>query len=57
MRVVYNYIRKTQATEVRRKEEDTMEQEQLNVTASTKHATCFAGPATKAWQVREKQKD
>jgi hypothetical protein len=52
--VVYNYIRKTQATEDKRKEEDILEQEQQNVTASTEHTTCFGSPSTKARPVREK---
>jgi hypothetical protein len=52
--VVYNIIRKTQATEVKRKEEDILEQEKQNVTASLEHATYFGGPSTEALQVREK---
>ena len=39
--VVCNYIRKTQTTEIKRREEEILEQEQQNVTASVKHTTCF----------------
>jgi ribosomal protein S17E len=50
--VVYIYIRKTQATEVKRNEEDILEQEEQNVTASFEHAACFGDPSTEALQVR-----
>ena len=56
--VVYNYIRKTQqTTEIKRREEEILEQEQQNVTASAEHAACFGRPSTEALQVREKLKD
>lgn len=52
--VVYNFIRKTQATEVKRNEKDILEQEQQNVNASVEHAASFGGPSTETLQVREK---
>jgi len=55
--VVYNYIRKTQTTEIKQREEEILEQEQQNVTASVEHAACFWCPSTEALQVREKLKD
>jgi hypothetical protein len=54
---VYNYIRKTQTTEIKRREEEILEQEEQNVTASVEHAACFGRPSTEAPQVREKLKD
>ena len=55
--VVYNYVRKTQTTEIERREEEILKQEQLNVTASVEHTTCFGRPSTEALQVREQLKD
>jgi hypothetical protein len=52
--VVYNYIRKTQATEVKRREEEILEQEQQNITASVERAASFGRPSAEALQVREK---
>ena len=52
--VVYNCIRKTQKTEIKRREEEILEQERQNVTASVEHAPCFGRPSTEALQVREK---
>jgi hypothetical protein len=37
--VVYDYIRKTLTTEI--KQEEILEQEQQNVTASVEYAACF----------------
>jgi hypothetical protein len=53
---VYNYIRKTQATEVKRREEEILAQEQQNITASVEHADCFGRLSTEALQVRQKLK-
>jgi hypothetical protein len=36
--VVYNYIRKAQTTEIKRREEEILEQEQQNVSASVEYA-------------------
>ena len=55
--VVYSYIRKTQTTEIKRREEEILEQEQQNVAASVEHATCFGRPSAEALQVRENLKD
>ena len=55
--VVYKYIRKTQATEVKRREEEILEQEQQNITVSVEHSACFGRPFTDALQVRDKFKD
>ena len=55
--VVYNYIRKTQATEVKRREEEILEQKQQNITVSVEHSACFRRPSTEALQVRDKLKD
>ena len=55
--VVYNYVRKTQTTEIKRREEEILKQEQQNVTASVEHTTCFGHPSTEALQLREKLKD
>jgi hypothetical protein len=55
--VVYNYIRKTQTTEIKWMEEEILEQEQQNVTAAVQHTTCFGHPSTEALQVRQKLKD
>ena len=49
--------KKTKATEVKRREEEILEQEQQNVTASAEHAACFGRPSTEALEVREKLKD
>jgi hypothetical protein len=53
--VVYNYIGKTQETEVKRREEEILEQAQQNtsITASAERA---GRPSTKALQVRGKLK-
>jgi hypothetical protein len=50
-RAVYNYIGKTQRTEVKQREEEILEQQQQNVTASVEHTTCFGCPSTEALQV------
>jgi hypothetical protein len=55
--VIYNYIRKTQATEVKRREEEILEQEQQNITVSVEHSACFPRPSTAALQTRDKYKD
>jgi hypothetical protein len=52
--VVYNCIRKTQATEVQRREEKILEEEQQNITASAEHAAYLERTSTEALQVREK---
>jgi hypothetical protein len=54
--VVYTYIGKTQATEVKRKEEDILKQEQQNANVSVGQAACFGGPSTEAMQVRRSKK-
>jgi hypothetical protein len=54
---VYNYIWKTQATEVKQSEEEILEQEEQHFTASVELAACFGRPSTEALQVREKLKD
>jgi hypothetical protein len=51
--IVYNCIRKTQATEVKRKEEEILEQEQQNITVSVEHSAWFRRPSTKALQARD----
>jgi hypothetical protein len=56
-RVVYSYVRKTRATEVKRREEEILEKEQQNVTASVEHAACFGGPSIETLLVREKLQD
>ena len=55
--VVNNYMKKTKGTEVKWREEEILEQEQQNVTASLEHTTCFGCPSTEALQVPEKLKD
>jgi hypothetical protein len=55
--VVYNYIRKTQATKGKRRDIEILEQEQQNITASVERAACFGSPSTEALQVREKLED
>jgi hypothetical protein len=54
--VVYRYVRKTQATEVKRREEEILEQEQQNITVSVEHSA-FGRPSTGALQVGDKLKD
>jgi hypothetical protein len=49
--------KKTQSTEIKRREEEILEQEQQNIGASVEHAACFGRPFTEALQVREKLKD
>jgi hypothetical protein len=55
--VVYNYIRKTQTTEVKRSAEEILQEEQQTVTVTVEHAACFGGPSTETMQVRGKLKD
>jgi hypothetical protein len=55
--VVYNYVRKTQTTEIKPREEEILKQEQQNVTASVEHAACFGRPSTEALQVQKKLKN
>jgi len=53
---VYSCVRKTQATEAKRREEEILEQEQQNISASVEHAACFERPSAGALQVQEKLK-
>jgi hypothetical protein len=55
--VVYDYISKIQATEVKRREEEILEEEQQNITVSFEHSACFGRPSTVALQVRDKFKN
>jgi len=48
---------KTQATEVKQREEEILEQEEQNVSASVEHAACFGHPSTEGPQVWKKLKD
>jgi hypothetical protein len=50
-------MKKTKATEVKQREEEILEQEQQNVTASVERTTCFGCPSTETLQVPEKLKD
>jgi len=52
---IYIYIK--QATEVTRREDEILEQEQQNVTASVEHTAQFGHLSTLALQVRQKLKD
>jgi len=49
--------KKTQATEVKWREEEILEQEEQNVIASVEHTACFGCPSTEGLQVWENLND